>query len=315
MGREIKIGLTVFMALIISYLSITWANRSHLFAGEGITYSIDFQHVGGLLVGDPVHIRGYTMGRVESIDPQVDRVLVRISLDRNYPLRSGTTAEIQPKELMGGKQIELIQGSDAMILEANSQLRGKTSLDFSSAFSQMGGIMEQFGEERIGQFLNRIDSLLEGIQLVVSSIEASKVSHTVSLLEANLQALNQLFGEVQKRELVAQVDSTLNKVDQTLTSTYLRLESVGEMMDSAQQVYLPQVSQTLDSVNHFVSQASRMLQTGEEILINPDNVVGKITQDEVFASQLDSVLTRLNRVLLQIEEEKIIVGFKRRKKL
>ena len=314
MGRETKIGLTVFLALIIAYLSITWANRSHLFAGEGITYSIDFQHVGGLLVGDPVHIRGYTMGRVASIDPQADRVVVRISLDRNYPLRTGTTAEIQPKELMGGKQIELIQGNDASILEANSLLQGKTSLDFSSAFSQMGGIMDQFGEERIGQFLNKVDSLLEGVHVLVSSLDASRVSNTVSLLETNLQVLNELFKEVQDRKLVAQVDSTLYRVDQTLQSTFQRLESVGEVMDSAQQAYLPQVSQTLDSVTLLISQVNRVLGSGEDILNNPDNVIGKLTQDEGFASQLDSALIRLNRVLLQIEEEKIIVGFKRRKK-
>lgn len=313
MGREIKIGLTVFVALIISYLSITWANRSHFFAGEGITYNIDFQHVGGLLVGDPVHIRGYTMGRVEAIDPRVDRVAVKISLDRNYPLRRGTVAEIQPKELMGGKQIELIQGKDATTLEENSLLQGKTSLDFSSAFSQMGGIMEQFGEERMGQFLNRVDSLLVGVQQIVSSIEANKVSHTVSLLEANLNVLNSLFNEVQERKLVAQVDSILYKVGQTMESTNLRLESVGDIMDSAQQVYLPQVGHTLDSVNQLISQVNGMLRTGEDVLNNPDNVVGKLTQDEAFATQLDSVITRLNRVLLQIEEDKIIVGFKRRK--
>ncbi len=313
MTKEIKIGLTVFVALLLSYLSLTWASRSHLFAGEGVKYSIDFQHISGLLVGDPVHIRGFTMGRVESIEPQMDKVVVQISLDRDYPIPEGTTAEIQPKELMGGKQVELIQGLGTAALTPGETLVGESSLDFSSAFSQMGGLFEQVEGDRMSQFFDRMDSLLYSVYRISTAVDEKGISNIIFLLESNLRGIQGLLQEWESRNMLGQIDSTMNILQQSLRNADMRISQAGHLLHKTDSLYLPKISINLDSLQVLIQNLNQLSRRGEQLLDQPDSFVDKVTTDRAFAARMDSAISRLNRVLLQIESEKIIVGFKRRK--
>ena len=314
MRREIKIGLTVLTALVLFYLSLTWASRSHLFAGDRIDYSAEFSHVSGLLVGDPVHIRGYTMGRVTSIFPQAQTVAVGIQLDRDFPIFEGAYAEIQPKELMGGKQIEIIQGAGNKRIENATPIPGKASLDFSSAFSQMGSILNQVDNNRIERLTLRMDSIFGSLQQILSTENVQSITQTISLVESSLGRINRLSKTVEEKKLVERVDTLMEVLTATIASAEKPIRSIDKLSIQVDSLVLPRLISNLDSLSQFMDQLSSLAYTGKDILESEDTFVGKMTQDPSFPGKIDTVLVQLNRVLRQIQEEKIIVGFKRRKK-
>ncbi|MEM6633557.1 MAG: MlaD family protein, partial [Bacteroidota bacterium] len=254
------------------------------------------------------------MGRVTSILPQANTVEVGIQLDRDFPIYEGSHAEIQPKELMGGKQIEIVQGPGPERMRQSTPIQGKTSLDFSSAFSQMGSIMDQVNNNKIEALVTRMDSIFAGIQLLLSKENIRSVSRTIDLAESSLGRIDRLSRSVEENELIEGVDSLVTMLASTLVKAEKPLGSIDHLTRQADSLLLPRLVSNLDSLSGLINRLSSVAESGEAMLQDEESLVARVTQDAVFAKRIDSVLVHLTLVLKQIREEKIIVGFKRRKK-
>ncbi|MEL7531143.1 MAG: MlaD family protein [Bacteroidota bacterium] len=178
MKREIKVGLTLLAGLVLAYLVVAWVNRTSLFAPPEKQYFLSFQQVNGLLEGDPVVVRGYQAGRVVAIIPEANAVSVEVALDERIALFADGYAEIQIKELMGGKQISLITGAQGNPLASGASLKGRTSLDFSTAFSRFGGVMDQMDPENIERLAQRFDSVATAWNAASNRFRDDKNPHT-----------------------------------------------------------------------------------------------------------------------------------------
>jgi len=312
MKREIKIGLTVVIAIILLYLALAWASGNRIYAGNSVVYTIKFSNIIGLLEGDPVVFRGYDLGRVTQITPQPQHIEVTIELKSPIPLYTDAYAEIQPKELMGGKQIDLVQGNSGEIL-TGKELPGRAALDFSTGFSKMGDILKQIDTNTVYPVIKRMDTLVSAVNRLVLAVEPQSVSTSISLLEENLQLLRQLQSTIVQKEIPAKSDTFLTRLNTLSQIAQDRLVQIDAMLTQTDSILIPKVIGTTDSLNQLLSNTSTTLTYTQNLLESEESALGRLLHDQQTAIRLDSALINLNKVLIQIQEDKIIVGFRKRK--
>ncbi|MEL6134504.1 MAG: MlaD family protein [Bacteroidota bacterium] len=190
MTRPVRIGLTVIAAILAVYLIIAWSQRIHLFSPSVQRYTLKFQDVSGLLVGDPVKMRGYQAGRVESIRPSQEAVYVTVTLDEDIQLFQDAYAEIQLKELMGGKQVYVLPGQRGRQLTYLDTLNGNTAWDFAASFSEFGQVADQISLQGLDRKLGQLDSLFQWMSRMSQNIDPEAPGRIVSHLD---QASRDLF--------------------------------------------------------------------------------------------------------------------------
>lgn len=312
MRREIKVGLTVIAAIALMYLTLAWVGRSSLFAPEQTEHQLVFEQVNGLLEGDPVVVRGYPSGRVLDIQPGANDVAVRIALDQSIELYGDAWAEIQIKELMGGKQVALWPGRNGSPLASGQIIPGKTSLDFSTAFSQFGQLFSQFSPEQLDRWKSSLDSLGHAF---ATTFDPNMFVGMLQNLDALTARLNRQTAALPVNQWVIQVDTALRVATTTLQLAQQTLAEVNQLSQRVENQTLPQGELILQDAQQALGEVNQLTQRVDRLLSNVDNpetLIGKALQDSVFAMQIEQTLQELEQTLKQINNKKIIVGFRRK---
>jgi phospholipid/cholesterol/gamma-HCH transport system substrate-binding protein len=104
------IGLTVTVAIILGAI-----NYDKLpFLNQGKEYSAYFAEAGGLMGNAAVQVSGFQVGKVESIELDGPRVLIKFTVDKSIPLGDRTEAAIKTKGLLGTKILEVTSRGDGL---------------------------------------------------------------------------------------------------------------------------------------------------------------------------------------------------------
>lgn len=122
---EFATGLFIFLGLLALFFLITQTTNIQAYGGDGYTVTARFTNVGSLKARAPVALAGVTIGRVESIsvDPQRLDAVVTMTIDSRYdriPLDS--SAAILTSGLLGEKYIGLQPGADTESLEEGDEI-------------------------------------------------------------------------------------------------------------------------------------------------------------------------------------------------
>lgn len=317
MKKEIRIGLTLLAALAIFYLALTWLSRTQLFAPEENQYFINFENVNGLLEGDPVLIRGYTSGRVLRIQPQSDLVSVKIALNSEIKLSKDALAEIQIKELMGGKQIALETGRSEVRIENGGEIAGRIALDFSSGFSQFGAMFEGLDLGKISRMMDRADSMMLGLQATMQQVNPQRIDRAFSQTEGILHQLNRTLAAVNSQIDFQRIDSLIVQAEQGLQKGTDVLENTDKLMQRFSENSLDKIEESLADLPVLMDDLKGSLQSLNEIsnkLNDSQTLAGRLLSDEALSKSLDTTLYNLNKTLELIHSKKVIVGLRRKKK-
>lgn len=316
MKKEIRIGLTLLAALVIFYLALTWLSRTQLFAPEEKNYSIKFENVNGLLEGDPVLIRGFTSGRVLRIKPQADWVSVEIALNSDIQLFDDAVAEIQIKELMGGKQIALDAGRSTMLVDEGGVIAGKTALDFSSGFSYFGEIMEGLDLDRIAGIMDRADSLMIGLQASMKQVNPQRIDRAFSQTEDILGQINRTLQAFNSQVDLRRVETLLSEAERGLKTGNQLLDTSDSLMRRFNEKSLGKIEESLNELPVIMEDLKGSLKTLSEVsasLNDSESLAGRLLSDKELSKSLDTTLLNLNKTLELIHSRKVIVGFRRKK--
>lgn len=315
-ARILKVGLTVLAGIILFYLGIMWAQRSSPFSPQQKTYTVMFDNVNGLLIGDPVTVRGFVSGRVLDIIPDIEAVTVTISMDERIDLRTDAKAEIQIKELMGGKQVAIHPGLSDQKLEPGASLPGIASLDFSSSFSEFGAVIEQVNVNQVNHLLARLDTFAGALNDIAAAMPATKVENMVNRFERMSIQMEEGMQDIQEGDWLNKLDKMLLKAETTLQRTDSALANVLELSDSwgeddmeTLQSILRQAESSISEVNQMVGRVDVILDT----LVSEESLAGQILTQQSFKARVDSTLNKLDRALEQIYQKRVIVGLRRKK--
>ncbi|MEO8504626.1 MAG: MlaD family protein [Acidobacteriota bacterium] len=116
-GRELRVGLLVLMSLAVLASAAFFIGKDDRLFGRKARYSVRFDGVSGLSIGNPVQLNGVRVGRVSDIELPEDmgehQITVWVAIDRRYSqrVRADSTAKIRTLGLLGDKYIEVNSGS------------------------------------------------------------------------------------------------------------------------------------------------------------------------------------------------------------
>ncbi|MEM6805192.1 MAG: MlaD family protein [Bacteroidota bacterium] len=317
MKREIRIGLTLMAALVLAYLSLSWLSRAHLFAPEEKEYYLDFDNVNGLLEGDPVTIRGYTSGRVLEITPEASFVAVKIALDAGIKVFEDAHAEIQIKELMGGKQIAMQSGERGEPLREGARIKGMAALDFSSGFSQFGAMAEGFSPDQLSRVLANLEALLKGLGDRMEVASPQRIEQAFGETERMLKQLNGMLYRFNQEVDFASLDRVMKKAEGSLDEGKTLISNASDMMERIESKSLPKLEESFEKLPELLEGADKTMGQLNALLEQSqgsNSLAQRLFTDEDLSRKLDTTLFNLNKTLEQIHSIRVIVGLKMKKK-
>lgn len=307
---KIRVGLTVIASIILLYLILAWGTNSGFWAEEAHRYLIEFENVDGLLEGDPVDVRGYRSGKVLNIVPGSQNVRVEISLNPSIQLRKDAFAEIQVKELMGGKQISIQPGIGSEILAVGSSILGKKALDFSSAFSKIGDGLDKIDFDKLNTVFYRLDTLSQKLTSTANAIQPQDLAQLIARLNRATNGVNTFVNELNNKQLVAKIDTAISDFGMLATSAEVALARIDTLAQNLDSHTLPRADTLMEQLGIFLTKTEKSLESADGLfrqLKDTSTVAGKLLYDPVWSNTIDASIANLNKTLTHIRRHKIHV--------
>ena len=264
LSREVKIGLSGIIALILLFFTIKFLQGFDLFSSQD-TYYINFSNAKALAKSSPVYADGYNVGIVSDLRYDLRNpghgVVVVISVEHGMRMPVGTVAVLD-EAMLGGCTLNLHMGSnpmerytpgDTIPAEANNGLMAKAA--------QMVPKLEQT--------LAKVDTLLATLNALASDPNLRAILQNTNTLTADLGRST--------RDLNRLLENDVPQMTQTFTAAG---QNVVALTDSLRQLDL---KGTLAKVDKAVDGVGQMT----EKLNSTDNNVGLLLNDTALYGNLN----------------------------
>ena len=123
---DVSTGLFVLLGLVaIVFLVTQISNREFSLTETSFRLKAQFENIGGLKTGAPVKMAGVTIGRVESIDydMQLLKAIVTLRIDERYDeIPNDSDASIFTAGLLGGQYIGISPGGSEEYFKDGDQV-------------------------------------------------------------------------------------------------------------------------------------------------------------------------------------------------
>jgi phospholipid/cholesterol/gamma-HCH transport system substrate-binding protein len=290
MKPELKVGLSVVAAALIVWLVIWWARDVRV--GQR-SINILFPNVSGLLVGDPVTVRGMRAGKVESIQILQNGVNVTASISPDIKLYRNASAKLAMLELMTGKKIELFPGTlDAGDLQPSDLIQGSFTADIPALVGFAGEAVDT-----LRYLVSDLQLTLRNANALIGDPELRedlKVSvRNLRLITEDIKAVSHDLRQTDLKSLIAKIDQTLTTVDNLIKELQPQLN--GTIRD---------VRTTVKNADDLIASLKKL---SDQLQNDKQSLIGKALNDEQLAAKIDSVILHLNNVLKLGEKEGINV--------
>ncbi|HEU4830452.1 MAG TPA: MlaD family protein [Gemmatimonadales bacterium] len=282
-GREVIVGTMVIVALVVFVFGTMWlSGRS--FSDDDLL-RIQFEDVSGLKRASPVRVSGVTVGKVEQIEFRgVGNVLVTVGVGDQITPTTEATATIVSVSLVGDYAVDIDPGTGTPLADG-AVIVGAREVGLSEKAAGMTG---------------RIDTILSGVQAMVSPEMTRRLEQTMENLQGTLAAAQQtmaIYGNpnrgptaeltrtmAQFRQLGATLDSTL--ANPALQNALGRSDSLVQNLNAMSQAFAATGSR-LDSLLASIS-------AGEGTL-------GKLATDSTFYWNMTRAMASFDSLLAEIK--------------
>lgn len=285
--KEAKIGFIATLAIAVAIWGFNFLKGENIFTVSRQYYAV-FNNIGGLQESSVVSANGYTIGRVSNIQfvhGQITKIIVEVSIDRQFTIPSNSIMEIYSTDFMGSKAVNMILGTSNVAALENDTLPGKFDGDLSVLVTKKLLPVKEKGE----RLIESIDSVMliikktfnpetqENIRTGVASLEQIIVSQRqkVSVIMANLE----------------DITNNLKKSNSQITNTLSNLSNFSDSLSQAN------IKTTIQSANTVLYETGVLMQ---KINQNQGTVGKLINEDSVYYS-LEKTIKDLDNLLIDLK--------------
>ncbi|MAW21513.1 MAG: mammalian cell entry protein [Flavobacteriales bacterium] len=215
MNKELKIGFVAIVTIALLFIGINFLKGLNVLNSARKFYSL-YENIGGLQVGSSVLVNGYQVGMVSDINlltEESQRLLVEISIEKDFNIPSNSICKIVNQDLMGTKGISLLIGNDEIF-----------ALDGDTLRTDIEGTLQDEVNAQILPLKHKAEELIGSIDSVMVIITAVLNKDTRENLRNSLQSLDKTFALMS--ETMSKVDSLVLVNDERLTKIIFNLESI-----------------------------------------------------------------------------------------
>lgn len=291
-GNEIKIGLTVVLAVIIGFIGFRVMKDVPIFR-QGTVLFATYEKVDGLSVGTPVFVSGIKIGSVQKLTllPN-DSVQVALNINMIDGLPTGSVAYIRAIDILGSRAIEIERGSGSTFIPYGTQIAGVFDEGIMGDLtSKSADISTNVTESTI-----KINDLLGEFQSLLRDGGKDDISSTLSNLNvatAEVEALVKGTSDDVKKSLESMKNMLANLED--LTS-----DERGELQSMIKN--LEATTTELEAISKNLNATSRDLSEIMEKINNGQGTLGLLVNDSSMYHNLDSLTVNINELVKNLND-------------
>ncbi len=289
---EIKVGITVIIALIIFFWILGWAKNFSFTKKENFV-KVRFDNVAGLEIGDYVTVNGVKKGNVQDIKVEDKDVLVTLSVNKDVDLKSDAVFGIAMVDLMGGKKIDIKPGNSS------------EPLDYSKIQN--------------GIFYSDIPEVMSFVGSLESDLVVALKNVNITLNSANKYLTNQKLNNDLKNSLsnLSQITEKLNlMIDENRTNLRKLTQNSVDVTNQAKDF----IAQNKENISSSISEANGILKKTDTLITKLNdftndinsrkNNLGKIMYDDKLYDNLTQSIKQVNELTKILIEQLQNKGFK-----
>ena len=242
--REFKIGVFAVITILVAWWDIKWLGGQNVLITSS-TYYAYYDDVSGLIPSSRIKLRGVEIGNVQDIELENTTVRVEMLIEDKYieMIPSNSVAEIRSAGLMGGTEINIIQGDAKDFIVADGTIKGVVKPDMIGSMA-----------DKAGELLNGLNTTVESVNSLLST-NSETITDLISNLEAMSSSVNSIVASAQSN--IEGTLTNLNTFTQTLSQNSSRIENMLSNLDQfsedlAEAQFVAQLRSTLAELDAIV---------------------------------------------------------------
>jgi phospholipid/cholesterol/gamma-HCH transport system substrate-binding protein len=286
-GSEIRVGLTIVVALIILIVGIMWG-KGYKLKSERYTRIVDFTSISGLEKGARVLVNGVNKGKVDQINLYPDRVEVKIQLDKDVILYTDAKIFVDSPELMGGKVVSIFPGSSGIHAPPEIPLQGSPAVGMTEVLAMAGSMRDD-----IKEVLSNLNKTLVYINETFGNKEVQQN------LQSSLLHLNQASQKI---------DNLLEQSSPHITSTLSTIDSSAQQVHNLINEHRQEAEQAINnfiSISEDLKAAMKDVKDISSTIQNQEGTLGKLVYNPDLYGRLDTTLIKLDSLITKFNREGI----------
>lgn len=276
---EIKVGLTVILAIICLVFIISWAKNISVAANRKLL-TVRFQSVSGLEIGDQVTVSGVRKGYVEDIVTDKTTVLAKVSLDPDITIKKDAVFRVEMLDLMGGKKIEIAPGSDNSEIDFSAVANGEFSADIPSVMRTVGTMTQDMPE------------MMASLKVTLNEL---KNTLTDEELKNNLKTT-----VAQLKEVTTSLNVFINKNSSNMATLIATSKDVMQESKELIKKNGPEIEKTLQNIQTVSENSNELLKKLDSFLVetkDQKNNLGKALYDDTLLKETKALVTSIQETL------------------
>ena len=254
-----------------------------------------FEEAGGLVGGNPVHMKGVNVGTVDyvELDQKTQTVQVRFSVKEGIQIPKGSYAKVSGFSGLGGVRVSILPGpQDNPPLTAGSTLEGPPE----------GTVFDRLTDQAPA-LANKADSVLSNTNATMAAL-SMQLQNPESDLRQSLSSIKNITGDLES--VTDEEKKTIQAVLQNLRSVSEGLDSfMGKNRDSLD-LAVRRLNSSLDRLNRSLAsfeQTSATLDTITTKLNRGHGTAGRLLNDPGLYTKLDSAAAGANALLRDVRRD------------
>jgi ABC-type transporter Mla subunit MlaD len=292
-SNELKIGITIIVAITVAILSYTFMKDIPLFRSSNTIYT-KFEQVNGLIPGNVVNVKGFKIGTVKTMELESsDSTLVTMNIEEKYQIPRGSIALLKSSGVLGGKFIEIQKSDSQEMVRHQEFINGRFEEGMMESFAEQGARLSS----DISGSIKGIEELVTSLNQTVNEENKENISGIIRNLESSTGSLNKVIQDRQNDldQMIIDAKSTLQNLDELSADNKEKLAAMIENLE-ATSAELEKLSTGLNETNLTLNDVLTKINNGEGSL-------GKMVNDPSLYNNVDSLSVNLNQLIKNINND------------
>ena len=290
-NSEAKIGLIGVATLAILIWGINYLKGKNILQGN-YTLHAYFEDAGGMEKSSPVFMQGIKIGYIDDIELLQDLskpVHVALHVEKQYPVRLGSTAILHSTDVLGTRAIRIDPPPSGAYMKHNDTIHAAIETDiFTSISDQVMPVMEQ-----IGTLSSSLDSVVHKIDDLLASEATAGTLQNLQDISASLASSLQAGGALYNSfENLDSFGTMLKAQEQEFSAIVMHLNSISESVDSAD---IEQIADELAGAAGAFNLLMEQMNSGE-------GSMGKLVYSDSLYLQLQNLVVSLDTLITDLNE-------------
>jgi phospholipid/cholesterol/gamma-HCH transport system substrate-binding protein len=296
--KEVKVGLLVTSALVALIYGVNYLKGVDMFTGVHTYYAL-YSRVDGLTPSGDVLLNGVKVGQVRRIDFLKDRsgnIVATIQVRKDVFISKGSTARIVSSDLLGGRAVEILLGSDK-----NPASPGDTL--FSDMQTTLSDQMLPI-KDRAESLLASLDTLAVSLNQVFNDQNRKNLNSGLENLEKSLANLESISGSVDN--MLSSDQGKLKRMIDNLESISSNMRNNNDELTNALENF-SDISDTLAAANlsTTIANTSKAMERFSDVMnkINKgEGTIGQLMTNDSLYQAIEKSAKDLDMLIVDLKE-------------